>query len=291
MSKDMGNGVTLADLIVAELSKMLGVGVAEEKRSSYFSLDFLHRASWIVRMAGSSGVFGTPATVVDTTTGSPVAAKAILADEAVMRDSRILAVLPPSEKVFAAAFEVQGNGSLMTHFARALDKALRTHNLKLQGEHDVADGVGWRNYLQRDDVEITGVDLVQRGDHVDGAFVEPAGVRNVRLSLGIDPAGPKARDIFRLLRGYGAGAHINVAAMVGVDGRDFDEQTIKTVQDGRNRTINVSSGWPRFVYSIHDHLRPSGADFEAASRDVLEEILAVNGVTRTPGWWAVGRWS
>jgi hypothetical protein len=180
----------------------------------------------------------------------------------------------------------------MTHFHNALDKGLRKHMLMLRGEHDIADGVGWENFLSRDDVGIQGVDLVQHGDAVDGALVDPAGLRGLRLFLNIDPGGPKAAQIFRELKTLITGhTGIDLAPLLGVHADGFDEQKIVTIKDGKQRTINVTSGWPRFVYPIDEQTRPSDQDFENACHDVLEEVLEVKGVIRDQGWWAVGPWS
>lgn len=285
-------GRPIGELIAEELKAIVGLGERDEKRSTYFSLDSLRQTGWLFRMYGSSGIFGSAARVVDTTTHQQVDGKDIGEDEAVLRAARILAVVPPSEKVFLAAFEVQGNGSLMSHFYNALDKGLRKHMLTLRGDHDIADGVGWENYLSRDDVGIQGVDLIQHGDAVDGALVDPAGVRGLRLYLNIDPGGSKAVQILRELKTLLTGhPSIDLAPVLGVHANGFDEQKIVTVKDGKQRTINVTSGWPRFVYPIDDQTRPSDQDFESACQDVLEEVLEVKGVVRDPGWWAVGPWS
>jgi hypothetical protein len=205
-----------------------------------------------------------------------------------MRDSRVLMIVPPGGITAIVVFEVQSNSSLQAPIFKTLETILSPEGLTLRVDNEMADRIAWMQYLGRDDVGIKSVELTERGNSIDRSFDDSAGVRNLKLGIGIEPDGRKSRAIVEAMRLLAGGSRIDLAPLVGVrnfDGVEFEDQKLVTVQDGQTRTIDVTSGWPRFVYRIDDHLRPGDHVFIDSCMDVVKEILEQEGTLTFGDWW------
>lgn len=281
-------GSSAYKFFLAGLQNAVGVGVKDDRKSTFFTVDTIHEDNWGLGIIASGGGFGTPATVVDTISGLSRPSKDIDPDEAVMRDSRILMIVPPGGNVAVTVFEVQSNSSLQAPIFKTLETILSIEGLTLRVDNELADKIAWSQYLGREDVGIKGVELTERGNSIDRSFDDSSGIRNLKLGIGIEPDGRKSHAILDAIRRLGSGDRINLAPLLGIrnfDDVDFEDQKLVTVQDGQTRTIDVTSGWPRFVYRIDEHVRPSDHTFIDSCMDVVKEILEQEGTLAFGDWW------
>lgn len=283
-------GGSLLSLLEAEIKKMVDQGEADDRKSTFFTVDAERRDGWGLVTEVSGGVFGSEARAVNVKSGQKT--KDILSDEAVLRGSRIVLIVPPSGDYGVIISEVQGNASLLSPFVNQLNFRLGLMNLRIHLEKDIADGVAWMEYLNKPDVGITGVELVtkQSIDHTSFDFADSSGVSGVRMFVGLAPGSGLARRFAASLKGMvGKGKQpLQLVGMVGLKDytdSDFDEEKIITVQDGQRRVLEVSHGWPRFVYPLDTNVRPSEQDFLTAIQSSAFTVLHEVGIMPTQGWF------
>ncbi|WP_248762126.1 hypothetical protein [Pseudarthrobacter sp. SSS035] len=275
-------------LIAETLKDMVDRGEADKRKSTFFTVDAFRQSNWGFVAHASGGDFGSPARAVDVGTGQVT--KDITADEAVLRDSRLVVLVPPSGIEGLIISEVQGNASLLTPFVNQLDRRLNAHGLKIHVDNAIADSVAWNDYLSRPDVGIQGIELVQK-DSVDRtSFDDPSGVSTVKMYVGIETGSMKARNIAAALKQLVGRHHspMNLVGLVGIKGRtegDFDEEKIITVQDGKSRVLDVTHGWPRFVYRLSETVRPSEEDFLNGAQTAAFDVMLGAGIQPTGKWW------
>ena len=265
-------------------------GEADERRSVYTRFDRVTSSGWGVLLAASGGSFGEPAEVVDRRTGDPRAS--LGTDDALLRDARLLFVLPPYGTQGLMISEARGRSHLGPAVVTRLNKRLASAGLVLRLDTAVADDVAWNAYLEREDVSVSGVELVQHRRSADGGrFTEEDVIKKARLSLDLAPdtrTQQRVRGALGQLRGKRAG-RVQLAGLVGLrqyGDDDFDEERLFVVQDGRRRNLNVTHGWPAFAYDLGED-RLSEAEFLAAVHDAAADTLAALEVDRSPTWWPV----
>lgn len=263
-------------------------GEADERKSVYTRFDQLQQSGWAVLLAASGGPFGEPAQVVDRHTGTARASLGV--DDAVLRDARLLFVLPPYGTQGLLISEARGRSHLGPAVIHRVNKRMADQGLVLRLDSEVADDVAWNAYLDRDDVSVSGVELVQNRRSADGGrFTEEDAIKKARLTLDLEPGTrtqQRVRGALSELRGKRA-ARLQLAGLVGLRqyrDDDFDEERLVVVQDGRRRSLNVTYGWPAFTYDLGQD-RLTEIEFLAAVRDAAADTLDALEVDRAPSWW------
>lgn len=269
------------DILDDVVGNMVDQGEVDKRKSSFFTVDKKRKSNWGLITEASGGLFGSPARAVDVASGKKT--NDIGADEAVLRGSRIVMILPPSEDYGLIVSEVQSNASLLAPFVNQLNLKLGHINFRIHLEKEIADGVAWSSYLNRSDVGINGIELVTKGsvDRTNFDFDDAAGVSGVRMFVGVESGSKLGGRIVAAMKSL-VGQGQQKLPLVGILGlkdysdADFDEEKIVTVVDGQKRILDVSHGWPRFVYRIDDNVRPSEENFlkaiETTSFSVLYEV-------------------
>ncbi|MDJ0319515.1 hypothetical protein [Pseudarthrobacter sp. PS3-L1] len=283
-------GGSLLSLLDGEIKQMVNQGEADDRKSTFFTVDSERRDNWGLVTEASGGAYGSEARAVNVTSGQKT--KDISSDEAVLRGSRIVFIVPPSGEYGIIISEVQGNASLLSPFVNQLNFRLGLKNLRIHLEKDVADGVAWMQYLNSSDVGITGVELVtkQSVDQTSFDFSDSSGVSGVRMFVGITPGSGLAKKFAATLKSMvGKGRQpFQLVGLVGLKDyadSDFDEEKIITVQDGQKRILEVSHGWPRFVYPLDTNVRPSEQDFLKEIQSSAFSVLHEVGITPPQGWF------
>lgn len=271
------------------LKDMINRGETDARKSTFFTVDSMRRSNWGLVTEASGGEFGSEARAVDVGTG--LKTKDITAEEAVLRGSRLLMLIPPGEQYGMIISEVQGNASLLSPFINGVNLRLNSYGLKIHPENEIADGVAWTSYLGQSGVGINGVELItkQSVDRTNFDFDDSAGVSGVRLFVGVEPGSSISRRIFEGLKTMvGQQRHLDLVGLIGIRhyaDEDFDEEKIITVKDGQKRTLDVSHGWPRFVYRISDTVRPDEDDFLTAVSTTAFTVFQEVGVQPTGAWF------
>jgi hypothetical protein len=65
---------------------------------------------------------------------------------------------------------------------------------------------------------------------------------------------------------------------------DFDQEKVIVVEDGRERKINVTTGWPQFTYAIESDGRLSDEKFVEEVTDVARDMLVELNVDLASNW-------
>lgn len=281
---------SLLTVIGDVLKGMVDQGEADDRKSTFFTVDSQRESNWGIVAEASGGDFGSAARAVDVNTGKKT--KDILPEEAILRGSRLVLIVPPAEQWGLIISEVQSNASLLTPFVNQLNLRLGRQNLKIHLENEIADGVAWSDYLGRTDVGISGVELVtkQSVDRTNFDFADSAGVSGIRMFVGVEPGSKLAGRVVSALKAVvGRGKQpLKLVGLVGLkayDDNDFDEEKIVTVQDGQKRILDVSHGWPRFVYRLSDTVRPQEDDFLDGIASTAFSVLNEVGVQPYGAWF------
>jgi hypothetical protein len=262
---------SLLDILEGQLKLMVNQGEVDDRRSTFFTVDSERRDKWGLVTEVSGGAYGTTARAVNINSG--LKTKDIKTDEAVLRGSRIVLIVPPQGKYGLIISEVQGNASLLAPFVGQLNLRLGMLNLRMHLQKEIADGVAWMAYLNQPDVGISGVELVtkQSVDRTNFDFDDSAGVSGVRMFVGVSPGSSLARKF--------------TAALKTMAGKGKQPLKLITVQDGQRRTLEVSHGWPRFVYPLNVNVRPNEQDFLRAIQSSAFTVLQDVGLTPPKGWF------
>lgn len=283
-------GGSLLTFLEAQIKLMVDHGEADDRKSTFFTVDSERRDGWGLVTEVSGGTYGSTARAVDVTSG--IKTKDITRDEAVLRGSRIVLIVPPQGEYGVIISEVQSNASLLGSFVGQLNLRLGKLGLRMHLEKEIADGVAWMAYLNQPDVGISGVELVtkQSVDRTNFDFADSAGVSGVRMFVGVTPGSGLAGKFAAALKNMaGKGRQpLNLVGLVGLKDyadSDFDEEKIVTVQDGQRRTLEVSHGWPRFVYPLDVNVRPGEKHFLQAIQSSTFTVLQNVGITPPKGWF------
>lgn len=253
-----------------------------------------HNGLWVV---ASGGDYGTTRETRDTVTGEegPVVGSNL----AVLSPRRLVLVLPPTGTRGVLISEVKGRSHLTKGFVTSLNRVLRLtgggYTLRLKS--DVADGIAWSNFIQNEQSGIVGLQLTDRGVGANNnPLARGEGVREIELSLAIEPTSSTALGLIDRLRGAFANdsddgpdlRSLRLARSVsipGYDDRDFDEERVVVVENGRRRTINVSRGLPSFVYPIDTDKEPSNKLFGVEAHYVAADLFNSLEIDLPHTWW------
>ena len=286
----LGSGGARA-LLQATCTQLAG-GESDERKYQYTRFDRVTASGWRVLLLVSGGPFGEPAGVVDRITH---AARVDLAsDDVVLREGRVVFVVPPDGKQGLIVSEARGRSHVTPIVVKRLNTRLKSIGCVLRLDSDVADDVAWNGFLRADDVSVRSVELVQH-PRASGAgrLTSEDNLRRARLVLDLDQEVRTQDRIVQAISGgrLRAGGKINLAGLVGlrryVDD-DFDEERLVVVKDRHERTLNVTHGWPSFVYEMGDE-RPDLPTFLAEIRAPIEDTLDSLGIERPGGaWWPTG---
>lgn len=269
------------------LQALMG-GADDEQRSLYSRLDGVHMDGWGVLLSASGGSYGEAAEVVDRRTGR--ARRALAHDDAVLRDARLLWLMPPHGTVGLLLSEARGRSHLGPAVVRRLNYHLKLTGAVMRLDSDVADDVAWSGFLDHADVSVSGIELVQNRRSLNGGrLTEEDVVSKALLTLSLEPGTQtqrRVRDAVGALRGRQR-QRLNLAGLVGLrryGDDDFDEEHLVVVQDGRKRRVNVTSGWPSFVYDLGED-RVSDAEFLDEVRQAAEDTMEALEVDHPQDWW------
>jgi hypothetical protein len=267
-------------------------GQADDDTLHYMRLDKVSSNGWGHLVWGKGGLYGDAAEVVEVASGNPRGN--IGAGDAVIREARVLFIVPPVGELGLMVSETRSRSHLTAAVLRELNKKLLiASGAKARLESEIADNVAWNGYFDQSDTRVSGVELVQhRRSTDDTRFTEEDVVRKSTVSLQLVDGSEVQRGIRGAIdgfRGQQQQQRPRLAELVGLRayGDDaFDEQRLILVQDGKERRINVDQGWPSFTYAIDADEQLDDDSFLATVRSASEDTLGALGVDLpASGWW------
>jgi hypothetical protein len=277
--------------IIDAADEVFNAGGDDDKgRKAYIELNKVSSQGWCSLLTASGGAYGESGEIVNVTTGQR---SRLTHDDAVIHDARNLFVLPPFGDVGLLVAETRGRGTLVPSLLRRLNYQLDKIGALLRVESELADDVAWNNFLDDGASEITAVELVQHQRTADGSrLTKDAVIRGAYIRLSVEQGSIQGRLKSAVAAAKGKNPQPpNLAGVVGLRGFSddaFDEEKVVIVDGRRERTLNVTSRWPSFIYNFSTDDRPADpADFLAEIRDSVEDTLDEMNVDRPKldQWW------
>lgn len=272
-------------------------GDDDQRASTYSEIVSTAQQGCGVQVVARHGAYGTRRETVDRRNGSngPTLSK----DEAVLQESRLVFIVPDTGTRAVVVSEVRGRSHATKSVIKQLAHGLRPLGVVPRLRSEVADGIAWSKFLESEDSGIVGVELTNKTRYEDGVrLVDGDGVETVDLRLTIDPDSGTATGVLHALRDrYLAKKsnheRINLARVVGVTGyresddedRRFDDERVIVVENGRQRTINISRELPSFVYPINTDDVPTDEEFQEEARPIVAELFEDLEIELPQGWW------
>lgn len=272
----------LAEIITA------GQGDADAQRSTYFRINTAKMGGWTLYTEASGGAFGEVRDIVDTNTHTK--SGTIAYSDAVLQQMTMVMVVPPYGDQGLLIAETRGRSHLSTSLFRRLNNRLKSDGLYVRFDHSVADSVAWEDFLSRDEVDVNSIELVQKNRSADRTnFGDNKRVSKATLTIKLsDDRSTKERVIAALRPSIKAKTMAKLTGVVGltsVTDDDFDEQRVVYVEDGRERKLNVTAGWPIFTYPIDTPGQPSASEFLTAAQEPAADILRSLDINLQQAWW------
>jgi hypothetical protein len=286
-----GNGDASAAIKAALKKAKSKQGQADDTNLHYVRLEKIRSDNWGHLVRAKGGSYGDAAEVVEAASGDPRGT--IEPGDAVIRDGRVLFIVPPTGELGLMVSEVRSRSHLTAAVLKELNKQLAIQpGVTARLEHEIADNVAWNEYLDQSDLRVSGVELVQhRRSADDTRFTEEDVVSRSTLRLQLvdtTEVQGRLRQAIDSLRGQ-QHQQPRLAELVGLRryGDDaFDEQRLIVVQDGKERKIRVTTGWPSFTYAIDSEEQLSDRKFLAEVRSASEDTLRALGADIPgSGWW------
>lgn len=261
-------------------------GEKNEKKTVYNRFDAVHASGWGVLVTASGGYYGEPAQVVDVESGEE--ARPISVTDAVLRESRVLMLIPPYGETGLLIAETRGRSHLAAGVLVQLNNSLKDYGIKLRTVTDLADEHAWARFLDAEEIGIRSVELIQRARSADRTNFTSENVKKSTLIIDLED-GTEAKQRLRgaLSELRGKKQRPNLAGMIGLShyrDEDFDEERIIAVVDGRDRTINITSNWPAFTYTIDAEGRPSDQHFVEEACAVAKTTFPAMNVDLAADW-------
>ncbi|MBP2340172.1 hypothetical protein JOF41_006350 [Saccharothrix coeruleofusca] len=261
-------------------------GEKNEKKAIYSRFDSVRSSGWGVLITASGGYYGESAQVVDVESGEE--AHSIATTDAVLRESRVLMLIPPYGETGLLVAETRGRSHLANGVLVQLNNDLKGYGVKLRTVTDLADEHAWNKFLDSEEIGIRSVELVQRTRSIDRTNFTSENVKKSTLIIDLEDD----TEVKRRLRGAldelrGTKHRPSLTGMIGLShyrDEDFDEERIIAVVDGRNRTINITSGWPAFTYTIDTEERPSDLHFVDEACEVARTTFPALNVDLASNW-------
>src|SRR5205823_3554933 len=125
---------------------------------------------------------------------------------------------------------------------------------------EFADEYAWSRFLDTEEINVRSVELVQNTRSSDRTNFTEENVKRTTLKIDLEDGTEAKRRITGAIRTLRGKDRPNLAGMIGLahyHDEDFDEERIIAVVDGRQRKLNVTSGWPSFTYVIEGDERPT----------------------------------
>ncbi|GAB3565977.1 hypothetical protein GCM10027445_12050 [Amycolatopsis endophytica] len=282
-------GLRVTVLEAAETAK--AAGQKDEKRGHYTRISGVRSSAWGVLLTTKGGEFGEPREVIDVDAEDiEEAPRLIKRSDAVLSDFYMLLIIPPYGDRGLLISEIKGRSHLTAQTLRQINFHLQPSGLKLRVTSDTVDANAWNEFLSEDNVNVTSIELVQSNKANDRTHFTTENFKRARLQIDlVDNSEPK-RKITKVLKeiAKNPSQRPRLAGIVGVispfGDDDFDEENIVTVKDGRERKLEVSSGWPKFTYPIETDERLSESEFVDEVLPVAHDSLVLLNVDVAADW-------
>lgn len=259
------------------LARIVNGAVAEGERDEanyrYVRISEVRESGWGILLTVQGGDYGDTAEVFDVENGNlddPV--REIKHSDAVLKNYRVLFIIPPRGDTGLLISEIRGRSHPTSALLKLLNIRLNEHGVKLRVTSELVDARAWSDFLDNEDVGVTGVELVQSTTSRDRTSFTEENVKSARLQITlVDGSAVKRRIVTAMRAMRDSHKPPKLAGLVGLRGfkdEDFDEEQVITVHDGRQRKIDVTSSWPRFTY-------PLDGDEQLTVREFVEEVVPV----------------
>lgn len=268
-------------------------GHDDERKESYLRLDSVTSGGRLICVTASGGAYGDRAEIVDRVTGQ--SRLQVVADDAVLRDARTLLVVPGYGSQGVLLTEVRGRHHLMPSMVRRITTLLDAVPAVMRVDREIADDLAWATAFDNGTVQASELELVQRTRPNDRTLLtdNPAATK-AKLTISLDKTTETAGRLVNAIQAL-KGQHpdgqdmsaqfTGIVGLRGYDDDDFDERHLVVVQDRQRRSINVTHGWPTFVYSFQEQTeRPSIETFLTDTLGVAASILGGMSVDMPDGW-------
>lgn len=266
--------------------RVSGDGEANKDKGSFTRFDRVDSNAWGILVTVSGGYYGEPGEVVDV--ANRRRSRRISSTDAVLRESRVLMLVPPYGDAGLIIAETRGRSHLTANVLTALNNDFKDRGLKLRTVTDLADEHAWSRFLDSEEIGIRSVELVQNTRSSDRTNFTGENVRRSTLRIDLeDGTDLKSRLSAAVNALRGTREPPNLAGMIGLAhyrDEDFDEERIIAVVDGRDRTIRISSGWPSFTYAIDGDDRPTDQEFVDEACNVASTTFPALNVELAVNW-------
>jgi hypothetical protein len=212
------------------------------------------------------------------------------ANDAVLSDFRSLAIIPPHGEAGLLISETRSRSHLTSQLIRQLNFQLQDNGVKLRILRETTDEFAWRNYLNESDVDIKSVELVQTRQSPDRTRFTHENVKRSRLQIDIVDNSAIKRRLTEFLSSITGGyaPRPRLAGIVGLamdlSDEDFDQEKIIIVEDGKERKIEVTRGWPQFTYTIDSNAALTDSEFVDEVMTVVHDTLIELNVDLERNW-------
>lgn len=277
----------LHSAILAAAKGQVSIGQLDEKRTVYNRFDDVKHSNWGILINSSGGFYGEYGELVDVEQDAD--RRVISPTDAVLRESRVLLLVPPYGDTGLVVSEVRGRSHQTAGVIKSLNASLEGDGIRLRVLSDVADEHAWNQYLEDEAVGVTSVELVQKRQAADRTNFTNENVKSANLRIDLEDGTEPKRRISAALRALKNTTHTRpkLAGMIGLlnySDEDFDEEFITTVVDGKKRKINVTSGWPSFTYALEADGRLNDQSFIDSVSDVAASTFKALNVDLAANW-------
>lgn len=268
------------------LKAMIAVGDADSRRNQYFSVDSVHEGGWLFRIASNGGQYGRIRRVKDVSNNSE--RDPIGADHAVVDDLPLLLVVPSYGNQGLLIAATQGRSHNAFALQRTVEIKIRDKGLDMPLASDLADATAWNGYLGKTNLDVTHVELIQTEvDSSRPTFGKKGKISRARVLLTISDQQTKKSVLQRVkakvLNNQPLGL-TGVFGMQGLNDTDFDDYRIIYVQDGRERSLAVSTDFPHFIYPIDGNVAPTPDELLTKAKPDIEHLMTEMGINFPSDW-------
>ncbi|MBF6332798.1 hypothetical protein [Nocardia transvalensis] len=284
---DVEGGLRTLVLKAARLA--LDTGKLDENRNKYIKFAEVRDDNWGILLTAKGGEWGESRELVDVYDDPDVESRPINPSDAVISDFHALFIVPPYGDTGLLVTEVKGRSHWTVETLAQINLKLDAHGIKLRLSWDLVDASAWNAYFSDETVGVKSVELVQKYPSSDRTRFTNENVKSARLEIDLLEGSEVKQRVIRVLNAMREGRRQapRLAGVVGLTefgDSDFDEERIVTVKDGKTRKINVTTSWPKFVYTLDATEHPTGPEFVNLVRGTVSDTLKLLNVDLASNW-------
>src|SRR5205823_3759196 len=174
------------------------VGQKDERRAIYNRFDSVLSSGWGILITASGGYYGEMGEVVDVDNGS--ASHHLNPSDAVLKESRVLLLVPPCGETGLIIAETRGRSHLTANVLQQLRTGLTSLGITVRVNSEFADEYAWSRFLDTEEINVRSVELVQNTRSSDRTNFTEENVKRTTLKIDLEDGTEAKRRITGAIR-------------------------------------------------------------------------------------------